>query len=126
MQELSELARAGMELVEIECPAAAEILAAAEDCDALLVVSSPVSAAVIERLSCYLVIARYGAGPDTVDVNAVTRHGILTPHSAGSSVESSLESKIREARNAADVLLGIRPRHIVNPECVPRFPLRVE
>ncbi len=48
---------------------------------------------------------------------------ILTPHSAGSSVESSLESKIRGARNAADVLLGIRPRHIVNPDVVPRVPL---
>lgn len=49
---------------------------------------------------------------------------ILTPHSAGSSVESSLESKIRGARNAADVLLGIRPRHIVNSDVVPRVPLR--
>ena len=114
-----------MELVEIEGPAAAEILAAAEDCDALLVVSSPVSAAVIERLSCYLVIARYGAGPDTVAVNAVTRHEILTPIRPAVRW-NRVSSKIREVRNAADVLLGIRPRHIVNPDCVPRFPLRVE
>lgn len=49
---------------------------------------------------------------------------ILTPHSAGSSVESSSESKVRGARNAADVLLGIRPRFVVNPAVVPRFPLR--
>ncbi|MDB5390924.1 MAG: D-isomer specific 2-hydroxyacid dehydrogenase NAD-binding protein [Planctomycetaceae bacterium] len=49
---------------------------------------------------------------------------ILTPHCAGSSVESSLDSKIRGARNAADVLLGIRPRHIVNSDVVPSFPLR--
>lgn len=49
---------------------------------------------------------------------------ILTPHSAGSSVESSLDSKIRGARNAVDVLLGIRPRHVVNPDVVPRVPLR--
>jgi phosphoglycerate dehydrogenase-like enzyme len=49
---------------------------------------------------------------------------LLTPHCAGSSVESSRESKIRGARNAATVLRGIRPRHVVNYEVGPRFPLR--
>lgn len=49
---------------------------------------------------------------------------ILTPHCAGSSEESSLDSKIRGARNAADVLLGIRPRFVVNPDVIPRFPLQ--
>lgn len=48
---------------------------------------------------------------------------ILTPHCAGSSVESSLDSKIRGARNAAEVLLGRWPAHVVNPEVFPRFPL---
>ena len=51
---------------------------------------------------------------------------ILTPHCAGSSVESSRESKTRGARSAADVLLGIRPRHVVNPEVIPRFPFQPE
>jgi D-3-phosphoglycerate dehydrogenase len=45
---------------------------------------------------------------------------ILTPHCAGSSVESSLDSGIRGVRNAVDVLLGQTPRHIVNPDVVPR------
>jgi D-3-phosphoglycerate dehydrogenase len=49
---------------------------------------------------------------------------ILTPHCAGSSVESSRESKVRGARSAADVLLGLRPTSVVNPTVVPRFPLR--
>lgn len=49
---------------------------------------------------------------------------ILTPHCAGSSVESTLDSKSRGARHAAEVLLGNWPRHVVNPEVVPRFPLR--
>ena len=51
---------------------------------------------------------------------------ILTPHCAGSSMESSRDSKTRGTRNAADVLLGIRPRFVVNPDVVPRFPLRSE
>ena len=41
---------------------------------------------------------------------------ILTPHCGGSSVESTLESKVRGARHAVDVLLGRWPPHIVNPE----------
>src|SRR5204863_5793262 len=48
---------------------------------------------------------------------------ILTPHCAGSSVESTLDSKRRGARNAADVLLGRWPPHVVNPDVQPRFPL---
>lgn len=48
---------------------------------------------------------------------------LLTPHCAGSSVESTADSKRRGTRNAADVLLGRWPAHVVNPEVKPRFPL---
>src|SRR5262249_38906478 len=51
---------------------------------------------------------------------------ILTPHCAGSSVESTLDSKVRGARNAALVLQGRWPASVVNPEVQPRFPLRGE
>lgn len=45
---------------------------------------------------------------------------ILTPHCAGSSVESSYDSKHRGARNAALVLSGQMPESIVNPEVILR------
>jgi phosphoglycerate dehydrogenase-like enzyme len=48
---------------------------------------------------------------------------ILTPHCAGSSVESTLDSKRRGARAAAEVLRGRWPEHVVNPDVQPRFPL---
>lgn len=48
---------------------------------------------------------------------------LLTPHCAGSSVESSIESKIRGARHAVAVLRGQWPSSIVNPDVEPRFPL---
>ena len=48
---------------------------------------------------------------------------ILTPHSAGSSVESTLDSKLRGARNAAAVLSGWWPASVVNPGVRPRLPL---
>jgi len=48
---------------------------------------------------------------------------ILTPHCAGSSVESTFDSKIRGARNAAAVLAGKWPASVVNPGVRPRSPL---
>lgn len=48
---------------------------------------------------------------------------LLTPHSGGSSVESTLDSKVRGARNAAEVLSGRWPPYVVNPEVKPRWPL---
>ena len=46
-----------------------------------------------------------------------------TPHTAGSSVESTRESKERGARHAAQVLLGFWPAHVVNPTVQSRWPL---
>jgi D-3-phosphoglycerate dehydrogenase len=46
---------------------------------------------------------------------------LCTPHCAGSSVESSRDSKVRGARNAALVLQGQHPLFIVNPEVIPRY-----
>jgi len=48
---------------------------------------------------------------------------IATPHCAGSSVQSSRESKERGARHAAAVLSGRWPAHVVNPDVVPRVAL---
>jgi D-3-phosphoglycerate dehydrogenase len=75
--EAVELQRAGAELFPIEGQAPEEILTAAADCDALLVVSSYVPGTVIERLSRCRVIARLGAGTDRIDVAAATRCGIV-------------------------------------------------
>ena len=75
--EREELARVGAVLTEIEGQWPAEILAAAEDCDALLVVSSTIPRQVIERLRNCRVISRLGAGTDKIDVTAATEHGIL-------------------------------------------------
>ncbi len=75
--ESAELSRAGAKLVAVEGQMADEILAAAADCDALLVVSSCVPAKVIERLDRCRVISRLGAGTDKIDVAAATRRGIV-------------------------------------------------
>ncbi|MFO1095001.1 MAG: hypothetical protein U0992_17090 [Planctomycetaceae bacterium] len=45
---------------------------------------------------------------------------LCTPHCAGSSVESSRDSKVRGARHALMVLQGRLPPHLVNPGVIPR------
>jgi D-3-phosphoglycerate dehydrogenase len=75
--ERAGLAVVGAELVAIEGQRPDEILDAAANCDALLVVSSYVPASVIERLTRCRVIARLGAGTDRIDVEAATRCGIV-------------------------------------------------
>lgn len=69
--------KAGIEFVAIEGQQPHEILAAARDCSALLVVSSKVPGDVIEQLGSCRVISRLGAGTDRIDVAAATRCGIV-------------------------------------------------
>jgi D-3-phosphoglycerate dehydrogenase len=76
-EERALLDHCGARLIEIEGQQPDEIIAAAVDCDALLVVSARVPGAVIERLTACRVIARLGAGTDRIDVAAATRHGIV-------------------------------------------------
>jgi len=75
--ERTELARAGAELIAVEGQSPSEILAAAQNCDALLVVSSCVPAEVIDRLHRCRVISRLGAGTDKINIAAATRRGIV-------------------------------------------------
>jgi D-3-phosphoglycerate dehydrogenase / 2-oxoglutarate reductase len=75
--ERDQLELAGATWVAIEGQDADEIVAAAADCDALLVVSSRVPGSVIERLTRCRVLSRLGAGTDRIDIGAATRHGIV-------------------------------------------------
>ena len=75
--ERAELERAGVKFVGLEGQQPSEVLAAARDCDALLVVSAKVPAELIEQLTRCRVIARLGAGTDRINVAAATRRGIL-------------------------------------------------
>ncbi len=77
LQESQALARAGAELVGLEGHQPDEVLAAARDCDALLVVSSYLPTSVIEQLRQCRTIARLGAGTDRIDIEAATRCGIV-------------------------------------------------
>jgi D-3-phosphoglycerate dehydrogenase len=67
---------AGFELVGAQCKTEDEVIEVAREADGLLTQYARVGARAIAALSRCRVIARYGAGVDTVDVDAATRHGI--------------------------------------------------
>jgi D-3-phosphoglycerate dehydrogenase / 2-oxoglutarate reductase len=73
--EQQELASAGAEMIALERPE--DNAAAVESCDALLVVSAYVPAALIGRLQNCRTIARLGAGTDRIDIAAATHRGIV-------------------------------------------------
>jgi len=75
--EAEELAKVNAELVDVECATEDEIIEAAKEADALLVVFAPMTRRVTEALPKLKVIVRYGIGYDTVDVDAATDNGVL-------------------------------------------------
>ncbi|MFI5614065.1 C-terminal binding protein [Amycolatopsis sp. NPDC051903] len=68
---------AGLRLVAADCKTEDEVIAVAEDADAIIVQYATVGAKAINAFTRCKVIARYGTGVDIVDVAAATRRGIL-------------------------------------------------
>lgn len=74
--ERKVLEPAGYGLIPAQCKTEEEVIAACKDADALIVQYAPITRRVIEALERCRVIARYGVGVDTVDLEAATDHGI--------------------------------------------------
>src|SRR6266849_6449866 len=69
-----------------------EFLAEAEDCDALLnTYAGPITAAVMARMPKCRIIARYGIGVDTIDLDAATRAGIIVTNNPTYCIEEVAE-----------------------------------
>lgn len=68
---------AGLRLVAAQCTTEDDVIEAAKDADAVIAQYATVGAKAINALTRCKVIARYGTGVDTVDVEAATRRGIL-------------------------------------------------
>ena len=72
---------AGIELIHAQCRTEDQLIAAAQDCDALLVQYAPVTERVLTALPRVGIVSRYGAGFDTVDTAACARHGVWVGNS---------------------------------------------
>jgi D-3-phosphoglycerate dehydrogenase len=74
-------AAAGIPLAEAQCRSEDELIAAARECDALLLQYAPVTERVLAALPRVGIVSRYGAGFDTIDTAACARHGIWVANS---------------------------------------------
>lgn len=80
------------ELVPLQTKKPEEFLPQAADCDALLnTYAGPISAAAIARMPQCKIIARYGIGVDTIDVDAATRAGIIVTNNPTYCIEEVAE-----------------------------------
>ncbi|HEX5565108.1 MAG TPA: C-terminal binding protein, partial [Sporosarcina sp.] len=75
--EQEVLRKIGVELTLAQCHTEEEVIAACKDADALISQYAPISRNVIENLEKCKVIARYGVGFNTIDVEAATEKGII-------------------------------------------------
>jgi phosphoglycerate dehydrogenase-like enzyme len=69
-----------------------EFLGEAADCDALLnTYASPITAQVMAKMPRCRIIARYGIGVDTIDLEAATRSGIIVTNNPTYCIEEVAE-----------------------------------
>jgi D-3-phosphoglycerate dehydrogenase / 2-oxoglutarate reductase len=80
------------ELVPLQTKKPEEFLAQAADCDALLnTYAGPITADVMAQMPRCRIIARYGIGVDTIDLDAATRAGIIVTNNPAYCVEEVAE-----------------------------------
>ncbi|MGB9757726.1 MAG: C-terminal binding protein [Candidatus Bipolaricaulaceae bacterium] len=74
--EEAELARWGARVIPAQCRTPEEVLAVAEEADALISQYAPITREVIYGLKRCRALGRYGIGVDNIDVQAATERGI--------------------------------------------------
>jgi len=80
------------ELVPLQTKQPAEFLPQAENCDALLnTYAGPITADVMARMPKCKIIARYGIGVDTIDLEAATQAGIIVTNNPSYCIEEVAE-----------------------------------
>jgi D-3-phosphoglycerate dehydrogenase / 2-oxoglutarate reductase len=80
------------ELVALKTKKPEEFLDAAKDCDALLnTYAGPITAEVMSQMPKCRIIARYGIGVDTIDLEAATRAGIIVTNNPTYCIEEVAE-----------------------------------
>src|SRR5207249_6451763 len=79
-------------LVALKTKTPAEFLPEAEDCDALLnTYAGPITADAMKRMPKCRIIARYGIGVDTIDLDAATAAGIIVTNNPTYCIEEVAE-----------------------------------
>ena len=79
--EREMFAAAGVELIGAHCRTEDEVIGAARGCYGILLQYAPITAKVVEALPDLAIVARVGAGYDTVDTDACARRGVWVANS---------------------------------------------
>src|ERR1700704_2455581 len=80
------------ELVALQTRKPEEFLAEAADCDALLnTYAGPITAEAMAKMPRCKIIARYGIGVDTIDLDAATQAGIIVTNNPTYCIEEVAE-----------------------------------
>jgi len=80
------------DIVALKTKKPEEFIAQAADCDALLnTYAGPISADTMARMPKCKIIARYGIGVDTIDLEAATRSGIIVTNNPSYCIEEVAE-----------------------------------
>ncbi len=82
-EERQTLAAVEHRLVEAEGGSDAEVLAAARDADAILIISAYLHTPVVQSLTRCRIISRIGTGVDKIDIEEATRRGIVVNNLPG-------------------------------------------
>lgn len=83
------------DVAAMNATSAEDFVEAAADCDALLnTYAGPITAEVIRRLPKCKIIARYGIGVDTIDVEAATAAGIIVTNNPSYCIDEVAEHAI--------------------------------
>lgn len=109
--ERAVFAQENIDLEVTNCRTEAEVVAAAREADGLLIQAAPITNSVIAQLSRCKVIARYGVGVDTIDLDAATRHRIVVANVKDYCVQEV-------ADHAITLLLALARRTVVMNEQV--------
>ena len=70
-----------VELVTAQCKSEDEVIAAAADCAGILLQYAPITERVVASLPGLGIVSRIGAGFDTIDTDACSRHGVWVANS---------------------------------------------
>jgi D-3-phosphoglycerate dehydrogenase len=91
-----------VELVPLQTKEPEEFLAQAADCDALLnTYAGPITAEAMSRMPKCRIIARYGIGVDTIDLEAATAAGIIVTNNPTYCIEEVAEHTMALLLSAA-------------------------
>ncbi|KQU28534.1 MULTISPECIES: phosphoglycerate dehydrogenase [unclassified Rhodococcus (in: high G+C Gram-positive bacteria)] len=96
-----------------------EMAALLAACDAAILASEPVTAAMLDKSPTLRVIARSGVGYDSIDIEAATRNGVLVCNTPGANrhavAEMTIALLLMCARRIGETTDGVRrgewPRH---------------